>query len=422
MVNKHEIVITGVGVVSSIGIGTEPFWDSLCNGRTGIRSLTPADHPYQPTPFGGEVADFDPKQYVRPRKSLKVMSREIQLAFAAADFAGADAALDKHPVDSERLGVIFGSDMIPCELPELTTVYRECIVDGRFDFDRWGAAAMSTMYPLWMLKYLPNMPACHIGIARDARGPNNSITTGDVSSLLAMAEAVSVLERGQADTIIAGGAGSRIHPVTLVRVRAIGLSKRNDAPTAACRPFDAGRDGMVMGEGAGSWIMETRGHAESRGVTPLARVLGVSAAFEPVHNRQMPKGTALRRAMETARLKAGLTPNDIGCVIAHGASLPDDDRIEATAIRAALGDVPVTAPKSYFGHLGAASGALETVLGVLMLRHKLVPATLNYEVPDPQCPINVVHGDAMPLERPAVLLLSYTRQGHAAAVVLGQAD
>jgi 3-oxoacyl-[acyl-carrier-protein] synthase II len=409
-------------VVSAIGIGTEPFWDSLCRGQTGIRPLNPADHPYEPAPFGGEVADFDPKQYVRPRKSLKVMSREIQLAFAAADFANVDAALDKHPVDPERLGVIFGSDMIPCELPELTSVYRECIAEGRFDFDRWGAAAMSHLYPLWMLKYLPNMPACHIGIAVDARGPNNSLATGDVSSLLALGEARRVLERGQADAIIAGGAASRLHPATLVRVRAIGLSKRNDAPAKACRPFDAERDGLVMGEGAGSWVMETRRHAESRGVKPLARVLGCAATFEPIRDREMPKGDAISRAIQTALSDAGLASKDVGCVIAHGVSLPHDDAIEAGAIRATLGDVPVTAPKSYFGHLGAASGSLETILGVLMLQHNLVPATLNYEVADPKCPVNVVHGATAPLERPAVVLLSFTQHGHAAAVVLGRAE
>jgi 3-oxoacyl-[acyl-carrier-protein] synthase II len=304
----------------------------------------------------------------------------------------------------------------------LTSVYRECTVDGRFDFDRWGAAAMSQMYPLWMLKYLPNMPACHIGIAVDARGPNNSLTTGDVSSLLALGEAYRVLERGQADTIISGGAASRIHPATLVRMRAIGVSQRNDAPAKACRPFDAGRDGLVMGEGAGSWVMETRRHAESRGAKPLARVLGSVATFEPVRDREMPKGDAISRAIGTALTNAGLAAKDVGCVIAHGVSLPHDDAIEATAIHATLGDVPVTAPKSYFGHLGAASGALETILGVLMLQSNLVPATLNYEVPDPQCPVNVVRGATVALERPVVVLLSFTQYGHAAVVVLGRPE
>ena len=163
------------------------------------------------------MADFDPKQYVRPRKSLKVMSRDIQLAFAAADLACVDAGLRERPVDPERLGVIFGAALIPGELDELAGTYRSCLVDGKFDFRRWGPAAMAEMFPLWMLKYLPNMPACHIGIGQDARGPNNSITMGDVSSLSALAEAVRILERGQADAMIVGGVGARLHPVVWAR-------------------------------------------------------------------------------------------------------------------------------------------------------------------------------------------------------------
>jgi len=419
MATKDEIVITGVGVVSPIGIGKKAFWDALCEGRSGIRHLNLFDDTSLPAPFGGEVTDFDPKQYVRPRKSLKVMSREIQMAFAAADLACVDADIEKNPVDPERLGVIFGSDLAPCELSEITGAFHACMVDGKFDFRRWGVAAMPTMYPLWMLKYLPNMPACHIGIAKDARGPNNSITLDDVSSLSALAEAARVLERGQADMIIAGGVGSRIHPMLMIRFSAMGLSRRSDDPVGACRPFDALRDGMVLSEGAGSFVMETRHSADARGVPILARVLGYASAFEPTRNGQGLRGTAIRRVIVGALAEAGLAPNDIGHVAAHGVSGLIDDQIEAEAIRDTLGDVPVTAPKSYFGHLGPASGALETIVSVLSLQHGMVPATLNYEEPDPRCPINVISGQPMLSECPTALILSYTRHGQAVAVVLG---
>ena len=212
-----------------------------------------------PVPFGGEVADFDPKQYVRPRKSLKVMNRDIQLAFVAADLACADGGIRERRIDPERLGVLFGADMMACDLEELTNAYRACMVDGRFDFSRWGPAAMAEIFPLWMLKYLPNMPACHVGIAQDARGPNNTIVSGEVSSLAAVAEAVGVLERGQADVMIVGGSSSRIHPTVWACSRDLPLSRRSDDPAAACRPFDARRDGMVYGEGAAAFLLETAG-------------------------------------------------------------------------------------------------------------------------------------------------------------------
>ncbi len=419
MTSSQDIVVTGVGVVSPIGIGREPFWTALCEGRSGIRRLPLFDDPQLPSPFGGEVLNFNPKQYVRPRKSLKVMSRDIQLGFAAADMACTDAGLRESPLNPDRLGVMLGADMIPCELDELVGAYRTCIVDGRFDFRRWGQAFVAELFPLWMLKYLPNMPACHIGIAQDARGPNNTVTLGDASTLSAFSEAVRVLKRGQADAIITGGVGVRIHPAVWVRNQVLGQSQYSGDPAAASRPFDALRDGVVNGEGAGVLILETQRHAQARGAQVLARILGCAAAFEPRRNGQPCQGTAIRHALLAAIAAAELKPADIGFVAAHGLSTVDGDRIEAQAIRDTLGDVPVTASKSYFGYLGAASGALEMVISVLAFQHGLVPPTLNYEHPDPQCPVNVIHGRPMPLRQPTALILSHSPQGQAAALVLG---
>jgi 3-oxoacyl-[acyl-carrier-protein] synthase II len=418
MTFQQDIVVTGIGVVSPIGIGTGPFWASLDTGRSGIRRLDLPGDPTEPPPFGGVVADFDPKQYVRPRKSLKVMSRDIQLAFAAADLACVEAGLRERPINPERLGVVFGASMIPCELEELAGTYRDCTVDGSFDFQRWGRVAMAELFPLWMLKYLPNMPACHVGIAQDARGPNNTVTLGDVSSLSALAEAARILERGQADAIIAGGVGSRLHPALWVRSHLLGLSRRGDAPEAASRPFDALRDGLVGGEGAAAMFLETERHAQARGAPILARVLGSAGTFEPCPSGQALTGAAIRRAIVGTLRDADVTPADLGFVVAHGLSTRNDDRVEAQAIRDTLGDVPVTAPKSYFGHLGAGSGSLEAALSILAFQQGRVPPTLNYEQPDPQCPINVIHGRPMPLDCPVALILSHTRHGQAVAVVL----
>jgi 3-oxoacyl-[acyl-carrier-protein] synthase II len=422
MAPKRDIVVTGIGVVSPIGIGKDPFWAALCARRSGIRRLDMFDDPALPSPIGGAVADFDAKQYVRPRKSLKVMSRDIQLAFAAADLACVDAGLRERPIAPERLGVIFGAAMIPGELDELAGAYRSCLVDGEFDFCRWGPSAMTELFPLWMLKYLPNMPACHIGIGQDARGPSNSITMGDVSSLSAVAEAARVLERGQADAIIVGGVGVGLHPVIWARGDVGRVSRRCGSPTAASRPFDAERDGVVNGEGAAAFIVESLSHAQARGAAVFARVLGCAATFEPgcLTSRATAgrRDGAIRRAITAALRDAELTPAELGCVVAHGTSAVEDDRVEAQAIRAVLGDIPVTAPKSNFGYMTGGSGALETAVGVLAVQHKLIPPTLNYEHPDPQCPINVVHGQPRPLDHPTALVLSHSPHGQAVAVVL----
>ncbi len=418
MAHSQEIVITGMGVVSPIGIGSEAYWNSLSEGHSGVRALDVFGDSDLPAPIGGEISDFDPKQYVRPRKSLKVMSRDIQLAFVAADFACQQAALDTRPIDPERLGVVFGADMIACDLREMVDAIRSCVVDGQFDFSRWGQQSMAEMYPLWMLKYLPNMPACHIGIAHDARGPNNSITLREISSLSAIAEAVRVIERGQADAMIAGGASCWVHPFIWAYGRSFELSGRLDEPAAACRPFDADRDGMIHGEGSAAFILERRQLAEARGANILARILGFAATFEPYADVRPLRGDAIRSAIKLALQNAGIGPGEIGHVNADGLGTVQNDVIEAQAIRETLGDVPVTAPKSFFGNLGAGTGAVEMVASILALEKSCVPFTLNYERPDPQCPVNVVRKTFLKDTKPTVMVLNQTQRGQSIAMVL----
>jgi 3-oxoacyl-[acyl-carrier-protein] synthase II len=308
--------------------------------------------------------------------------------------------------------------MIACELSDLAPTYRDCIVDGQFHYERWGAKAMTDISPLWMLKYLPNMPACHIGIAEDIRGPTNSIVLGEVSSLAAVAEAVRALQRGQADMMLAGGVGSRVHPIIWGRERARQFSRCRDAAAGPCRPFDARRDGIINGEGAATFLLETEEGARARGAKIRARVLGFAAAFEPQPHRELPQGKAIRAAIQRALRDADLTPGDVGHVNAHGLSTTVEDALEAQAIRDTLGDVPVTAPKSFFGNLGAGGGAVEMAVSVLAFEHGLVPRTLNYEYPDPQCPVNVIHGQSLAGARPTAVVLNHTLLGQAIALVL----
>ena len=415
---ENEVVITGLGVVSPIGIGVAAHWAAMLNMRSGVRPLTQFDPVAVPLKIGAEVVGFDPKEFVKPRKSLKVMTRDIQFGVTAASMACDSAGLRAGSVDPERMGVVIGSDMMQCEPADVAAAFRGCLVEGRFDFTRWGTAALEQIYPLWMLKYLPNMPACHIAIAHDARGPNNSITLGDVSSLLAITEAVRVIRRGQADLMVTGGACSRVHPTIWVRHCVGEFSRRTDDPAAACRPFDLDRDGAVHGEGAAAFVVERRGFAEARGAPILATVAGYASTFESRGNGKPFRGDGIRHSIREALRSAGIAKGDVGHVNAHGLSTRRDDAAEAQAIRAELGDVPVTAPKSVFGNLGAAGGAVEMVASVLALVEGPVPPTMNYEREDETCPVNVIRGQALRGAKPSALLLNQASTGQAAALVL----
>lgn len=418
MAQAREVVITGVGVVCPIGIGKQPFWHALDAGQSGIvvlPEIADADFPFR---LGGKVQGFDGKDFVQPRKTLKVMCNEIQYAYAAGALAMEDAGLAKGQIEGERLGVVLGSEMFYGDLFELVDVYRHSIVEGKFDYDLFGPAAMRDLFPLWMLKYLPNMAACHLGIAIEARGPNNSIVQGGVSSLAALMEGASCIERGIADVMLVGGVGSNITISALAFKPYDQFTQSKDDPTLAIKPFDRDRDGTVPGEGAGMLVLESRAHAEGRGATILARIRGSSSRFEPNGPERPVQGTAIRGSIQAALAKAELRPEEIGHVNAHGIGTIAHDRLEAQAIHATLGDVPVTAPKSYFGDLGAGSGAVEMIASVLALQQGRVPRTLNYKQPDPECPVHVVAGTSLELDHAAAMLLNQSSTGQAVAVVI----
>jgi len=418
MSHPRDIVITGLGVVSPIGIGCDAFWEALAAGTSGIRPVDLFDASSLKVRFGGQIPDFDPKQYVRPRKSLKVMSREIQVGFAAADLALTDAGIAPSSLDPDRFGVVFGNDMIYADLEDLEQTYRRSVSTGRFDFRLWSEAIQEELHPLWLLKHLPNMTASHVAIAHDARGPNNSIVLGDVSGLLAIAEAASVIRRGWADVMLAGGTGCRLHPTALVARGDAQLSHRADDFQAASRPFDRQRDGMVNGEGAGVLVLESHGHARRRGARIRCELAACAARCEPRARRAGLSGASLRQAIRAACGAAGLPPDGVGHVNAHGLSTIEMDRVEARAIRAELGGVPVTAPKSFFGHTGAGGGVVELAASILGLERGLVPPTLNYRSADPECPVNVVHAGPLGGRPPTAVKVNLCSTGQATAVVI----
>lgn len=414
-----QVVVTGVGVVSPVGLGREAFWSALLAGRSGVRALQSFDGRELPARIAAEVVDFDPKQFIAPRKSIKVMSRDCQLGVAAANMARGDARLGTTDYAPERIGVVYGADPIRTSLDESLPAYRQATEDGRFDFAKWGTRGLAAIPPLTFLKNLPNMIPAHIAIAHDARGPNNTLHQGEVSGLLAVAEAASIIERGAADCMLAGAASSRMQPFDWVRGCLYErLSRRNDAPADAMRPFDAERDGFVRGEGAAALVLEERRRARSRGATILARVAGWGAAHEPLRHGRPPTGSALRRAILAALRQASLSADDIGHVNAHGLGTPDDDRLEAAVLGELFPAAPVTAPKSYFGNLYAASGVVEAVVSVLSLVDGQIPPTLNFHRPDPGVRLNIVAGRPLAASRPTALLVNLSTIGQAVAMLL----
>ncbi len=406
-----------MGIVSPIGIGCDAVWKSITSRRSGVRMQPELADAGWIAPFGGDISDFDPKELIQPRKSIKLMSRDIQLASAAAELAWQEAGLGEATLDPERFGVVGAAGLMYCDLEELRLPFVEWLKQEDFDIRRWSRQAMGELYPLWMLKYLPNMPACHIGIRYDARGPNNTIAERDVSSVLALGEAASVIRRGHADVMIAGGTGVQINLSELVWHRGARMACNGKPdPAQICRPFDAERSGMVCGEGSAQIVLESREFAERRGARPIARVEAVASRSEATHSLQ-PTGNAIRRAIRAAIDLAGIEADEIGHVNAHGLSTREDDPIEARAVRETLGDVPVTALKSYFGNLGQGSGMVELAISIIAQQKGVVPPTLNYETPDPECPVNVAT-ELLRTEKSAFLKLSHNSTGQAAAVVI----
>lgn len=419
-----RVVVTGVGVVSPIGIGREAFWNALQQGRSGIRPLSAFRTDGLSSHLAAEVADFRPEEHVYHKKFLKVMARDIQLGVSAASMAMKDAGLPRGSVDPDRLGVDFGAGHIsatPDDLTEAARSFAADIEEGR-SLERFAEDGLGHIGPLWLLKQLPNMPASHVAIEHDARGPNNTITARESSALLALAEAIRVIERDAADVMIVGACSSHINPLEMARLNVCESLTRTEDPQRACRPFDLHRDGTVAGEGAGAFVVERYEHAVRRGATIYCEVVGVGAGCDGAGRDDAGAGIGLVRAIQSSLRQAGLTPHDVGHINAHGKATRRDDIAEARAYHQALGDlagrIPVTALKSYFGHFDAGAGAVELVGSLLAVRYGMLPRTLNYRTPDPLCRLNIVRDEMLAMTNPVALSVNRTRMGQSAAAVI----
>lgn len=425
---RRRVVITGLGTVNPLGIGPDVFGQRLLAGESGIRVLG-AEANAAPGNVGGQVPGFseDVTKEVMPkkqRKFVRVMCREIELGVVAALSAVEQSKLDLEAIDHERFGVDFGANLMfspPDVLKDAAWAVTDKTERGpRFEYDRWGGQGMTVLEPLWLLKYLPNMPACHIGIAVDARGPNNSLTLDDASGNLAVGEASRIIQRDRADVMIAGTTGTKLHPVKTMHAALWNdLAKGDGPPETWSRPFDARRTGQVVAEAAGTVILETLEHAERRGATIYGEVLGLGSSCATLPDGKADVTTALVNAMTAALRDAELRPEQVGHVNAHGVGIRESDAAEAAAIRKVFpAGVPVTSLKSALGNAGAGSGVTELVGSLLALRQGVIPKTLNYEQPDPACPVDVVRDAHRPTDNKVFINVNVTRAGQASALVV----
>jgi 3-oxoacyl-[acyl-carrier-protein] synthase II len=378
----RRVVITGIGVVTPIGTGKERFWDALMEGRSGVRTIQSFDPTPFPTRIAAEVDDFDPLHYL-DRKEAKRNDRFVQFAIAATQLALADASFEITRHNADRVGVTIGSGIGGAATWEQQ--YRTLLERGP---DR--------VSPFFIPMLISNMAAGVVSIFTGARGPNTAVVTACATGANAIGDAFKIIQRGDADTMIAGGTEAAITPMSIAGFCAMkAMSERNDEPERASRPFDADRDGFVMGEGAGIVILEEIEQAKSRGAPIYCELLGYGMSSDAHHiTMPDPEGDGAARAMQACLLDADLRPEEVDYINAHGTGTPYNDKFETMAIKRVFGShayrLAVSSTKSMIGHLLGAAGGVELIICALAIHHGGLPPTINNEKPDPDCDLDYV--------------------------------
>ncbi len=395
----RRVVVTGVGLVSPLGIGTSETWQGLVAGRSGAGHITRFDASDFSSRIACEVKGFDPLDYA-DRRDARKMDTFIQYALAASLFAAEDAGLKTPLANPDRVGVVISSGIGGFETIERE--HRKLLEKGP-----------RRISPFFVPAMVVNLAAGWVSIRLGARGPNSAMATACSAGAHAVGEAFRLIRHGHADAVVAGGAEATITPMCIGGFASMkALSTRNDEPERASRPFDRDRDGFVVGEGAGILVLEEREEALARGATPYAEVLGYGMSGDAFHiTAPAEDGSGAVRVMQAALTEAGASPEDVDAVNAHGTSTPLNDRIETAAIRRVFGGhadrLAVSSTKSMTGHLLGGAGGLEAGISCLTLRHQTLPPTINYETPDPDCDLDNVPNTARPATVRSVLSNSF---------------
>ena len=384
--DRRRVVVTGLGALTPVGNSTDEFWSAITQGRSGIGPITKFDSTGYPTRIAGEVREFDPLTYV-DKKEARRLDPYLQYAIACAAMAVEDASLDVSKVDGTRFGVLIGSGI--GGIQTLLETHKTLLDRGP---DR--------VSPFFIPMMIVNMASGLVSMRFGAKGPNSAVVTACATGNHALGDALRIIQRDDADVMIAGGAEAIIVPLTIAGFCAMkAMSTRNDEPTRASRPFDAGRDGFVCGEGGGVLILEALEHAQRRDARIYAEIIGYGMTGDAHHmTAPDPTGDGAARAISAALTDARLDASAVGYINAHGTSTEYNDKFETLAIKRVFGDhayrLAVSSTKSMTGHLLGAAGGIEAIATVLALHHGLLPPTINYEVPDPACDLDYVPNQA----------------------------
>lgn len=413
-VARRRVVVTGLGTVNPLGLGVDDFWKHALDGVSGVHRITAFDPSGFTTQIAAEVTDFDPDAYM-PRKAWRRMDRGAQLFWAATHQALNDAGISYDPdaPEAERAGVVVG-----CGIGGLITTQDEMDVLRERGPDR--------VSPLAITRIISNMAGGLVSIDFHLYGPNTATVTACAASANAIGDATEIIRRGDADVMVAGGTEAGICEFAVAGfASARAVSRRNDDPQTASRPFDADRDGFVMGEGAATLILEAYDHAVARGAQIYGEVLGYGMSADGYHiTLPRPGGGGAARAMAHSLRDAGLTPEDIDYINAHGTSTEANDATETAAIKTVFGDaaykVPISSTKSMTGHLLGGAGALEAIVCILAIRDGVVPPTINYTTPDPDCDLDYVPNEARGVTVDKAMSNSFGFGGHNVALIFGR--
>lgn len=394
----RRVVVTGIGIISPLGLTKDDNFRALINGESGINRINSFDCRYFPVKIAGEITDFRPEQYIKKKKSLKLMNRTIQFAIAASDLAVKDAGLETERLDPSKIGISLGIEGTQYTIDELSSAFEASSDENRgFDLHKCGSEGYKVLNPLWPLTVLPNMSLCHIAINYNIHGPNMTFCSLASGGAQAIGEAARAIKQNEADVFIAGGSDA-INPVTITYLALHNLfSSNNEKPKEACRPFEKDRDGIVIGEGAGILILEELQHALKRGVNIYGEIAGYSSSIYGngltlSSDIFLTSENGASSCMKNALKDAGMNFEEINYINADGQSSIQSDKAETFAIKRVFGEwaekVFVSSTKSMTGHLLTASAAIETIIGLLSLQHGIVPPTINYDKSDEDCDLD----------------------------------
>lgn len=424
---RRRVVITGIGCVTPIGIGVEPMWKALREGGSGVGPITHFDASNFPTRIAGEVKGFKLSDYLDDEERFEYAGRNVRFAIGAATEAVHDSGvLDDHGLDPVDFGVYLGAGEGQQDFMSLMRIIADASQDGEVDLVQFTRAGMTELHPQGELEQEPNMPVGHLASLFNAQGPNANCLTACAASSQAIGEATEIIRRGDAEVMLSGGSHSMIHPFGVTGFNLLtALSTNNDNPQQASRPFDKNRDGFVLGEGAGMLVLEELTRAKARGARIYGEIVGYGSTADAFRITDThPEGRGAVSCIQMALKDAELNTDQLDYINAHGTSTSVNDRVETLAIKQALGDdaykTPVSSIKSMMGHLIAAAGSVEAITCILAMRDGVVPPTMNYETPDPDCDLDYIPNAAREKEVKAALSNSFGFGGQNISLIFSQ--